>query len=163
MTISAKIRPILLSATGLLSAAAIASPLFLQVEPASANCRVSPATLEVAKLTNQVRAKYRLRPLRSNCRLYKAAQNHTFNMVRMRRTTHTGSDGSNMETRVKRVGYRYSALGENVAGGQKTPSQVVKAWMNSPGHRRNILSPKYTEIGVGASNNYWTQVFGKSR
>ena len=59
--------------------------------------------------------------------------------------------------------YRYSAIAENVAQGQKNPSQVVNAWMKSPGHRKNILSPKYTEIGVGYSNNYWTQVFGNSR
>ncbi|MDJ0588412.1 MAG: CAP domain-containing protein [Pleurocapsa sp. MO_226.B13] len=117
----------------------------------------------MAKLTNQVRAKYRLRPLRSNCRLYKAAQNHTVNMVKMRRISHTGSDGSSVGVRVKRVGYQYSAVAENVAKGQKTPSQVVQSWMNSPGHRKNILNPKYTEIGIGYSNNYWTQVFGRSR
>ncbi|MEM7760950.1 MAG: CAP domain-containing protein [Cyanobacteria bacterium P01_A01_bin.40] len=163
MTISNKFRPFLFGAMGLLSAATIASPLLIQVESASAKCRPSRAALEVARLTNQVRAKRGLRPLRSNCRLYKAAQNHSVNMARMRKTTHTGSDGSNMETRVKRVGYRYSTLAENVAGGQKTPSQAVRAWLNSPGHRRNMLSPKYTEIGVGASNNYWTQVFGRSR
>ncbi|NJR62658.1 MAG: hypothetical protein HC769_29995, partial [Cyanobacteria bacterium CRU_2_1] len=52
---------------------------------------------------------------------------------------------------------------ENVAQGQKTPSEVVRSWMKSPGHRQNILNPNFTEIGVGYSQNYWTQVFAKSR
>ena len=163
MSVKTKIQRLAISSLGLLSATTIASPFLLKVEPASANCQVSPTALEVTKLTNQVRARYRLRPLRSSCRLYKVAQNHTVNMVRMKKMSHTGSDGSDVSTRVKRVGYQYSAIAENVAQGQKNPSQVVNAWMKSPGHRKNILSPKYTEIGVGYSNNYWTQVFGNSR
>jgi uncharacterized protein YkwD len=154
---------VLMSTVGLLSTATIAIPFLLPVEPASANCRVSSTALEVAKLTNQVRAQYRLRPLRFNCRLYGAAQNHTIDMVNMNRLTHTGSDGSSIAIRVQRFGYQYSAVAENVAVGQRTPSQVLTSWMESPGHRQNILNPKYTEIGVGYSNNYWTQVFGRPR
>jgi uncharacterized protein YkwD len=156
-------RRILLTAMGLLSAATIVSPFLVQVEPASANCQVSSTALEVAKLTNQVRAKYGLRPLRSNCQLYSAAQNHTVDMVNQRKMSHTGSDGSNVGTRVKRSGYQYSSIAENVAQGQRSPSQVVNSWMDSPGHRQNILNPNYTEIGVGYANNYWTQVFGRGR
>ena len=58
-------------------------------------------------------------------------------------------------------GMSYHAAGENIAYGQRTPREVVAAWMNSPGHRANILNASYTQIGVGyvASGNYWTQLF----
>ena len=68
------------------------------------------------------------------------------------------------------MGYRYSYLAENVAAGQRSPQSVVDSWMKSSGHRKNILNPKVTEIGVGYSSvsrdrygTYWTQVFGSSR
>jgi uncharacterized protein YkwD len=163
MVTKANPQRVLMNTVGLLSAATIAIPFLFPVEPASANCRVSSTALKVAQLTNQVRAQYRLSPLRFNCRLYGAAQNHTIDMVNMNRLSHTGSDGSSIGIRVKRFGYQYSTVGENVAVGQRTPSQVVNSWMNSPGHRQNILNPQYTEIGVGYSNNYWTQVFGRPR
>ena len=58
-------------------------------------------------------------------------------------------------------GVSYRTAGENIAYGQRTPREVVTAWMNSPGHRANILNASYTQIGVGyvASGNYWTQLF----
>ena len=64
-------------------------------------------------------------------------------------------------------GIRFSAAGENIASGQKTPAEVVAAWMNSPGHRANILSPTYNQLGVGlatskSGKNYWTQMFIKA-
>jgi len=63
-------------------------------------------------------------------------------------------------------GIRFSAAGENIAYGQRTPAEVMKGWMNSPGHRANILSPSYTHIGIGLAKtrngvNYWTQMFIK--
>jgi uncharacterized protein YkwD len=67
--------------------------------------------------------------------------------------------------RVKDAGYKYAAVGENVAWNQKNPAQVVEAWMNSEGHRANILKKEYEEIGVAVAKNakgepYWVQVFG---
>lgn len=163
MTATANYRESLISSVKLLSAATIASFFLFQVEPASANCRVSSAALEVVELTNQVRTQNGLRPLRLNCQLSKASQNHTADMNRTRNLSHTGSDGSGPATRVKRVGYQYSAVAENIAYGQRNPSQVLNSWMNSPGHRKNILNPNYSDIGVGFLNNYWTQVFGRAR
>lgn len=154
---------LLTSITGLFCAATLATPFLLQIESALANCRVSSTASEVVRLTNQVRTQYRLKPLRFNCQLYSVAQNHTLDMVRRGKISHQGSNGSTMIMRVEKAGYRYSALGENVAQGQKTPSEVVRSWMKSPGHRQNILNPNFTEIGVGYSKNYWTQVFAKSR
>ena len=62
---------------------------------------------------------------------------------------------------MKDFGIRYRTAGENIAMGQRTPSEVVSAWMNSPGHRANILNASYTRIGVGyvSDGNYWTQMF----
>lgn len=65
---------------------------------------------------------------------------------------------------INNFGIRFSAAGENIAQGQATPQVVVTAWMNSPGHRANILSTNFTEIGVGyaaggSGRHYWTQMF----
>jgi len=67
---------------------------------------------------------------------------------------------------MENFGLRFSAAGENIAYGQRTPAEVMRDWMNSPGHRNNILSRSYTEIGVGLAKNkngvcYWTQMFMK--
>ena len=70
---------------------------------------------------------------------------------------------SGVQARQRRMYHSNNGFGENVAYGQPTPDAVMRDWMNSPGHRRNILSPSYTEIGVGAVQNgrsiYWTQSF----
>ncbi|NEP07952.1 MAG: CAP domain-containing protein, partial [Okeania sp. SIO4D6] len=84
---------------------------------------------------------------------------------------HTGLDGSSAGDRIETTGYDFSAWAENIAVGYLTPEAVVEGWMNSPGHRANILDPNLQEIGVGYYflendtgsvnfNNYWTQVFG---
>ncbi|MDJ0745904.1 MAG: CAP domain-containing protein [Xenococcaceae cyanobacterium MO_167.B27] len=134
---------------------------------ARTKCKVNQFETQVFQLTNQVRQRYGLRPLRWNCRLIAASKNHSVDMARTRKLSHTGSDGSTLSIRANRVGYEYSYLAENVAAGQRTPEQVVESWMNSSGHRRNILNPKITEIGVGYAymeqdryRTYWTQVFG---
>lgn len=116
---------------------------------------------QVHQLTNQERSKYGLRPLSWNSQLRAAAINHSIDMARMQRMSHTGSNGSDVSARVKAQRYSYSMIAENVAAGQRTPQQVVSSWMNSPGHRKNILNPNLTEIGIGHTNGYWTQVFGK--
>ena len=115
---------------------------------------------QVYQLTNQERSKYGLHPLSWNLQLYTAAKNHSIDMARMQRMSHTGSNGSDVSYRTKVQGYPYSMVAENVAGGQRTPQEVLFSWMNSSGHRRNILNLNYTKIGVGFHNGYWTQVFG---
>lgn len=85
--------------------------------------------------------------------------------------SHTGIDGSTMVQRIQTTGYQFSSAAENIAAGYTTPEQVVAGWMESPGHRANILNPNLTEIGVGYYflendtaninyNHYWTQNFG---
>ncbi|MBO1915365.1 hypothetical protein J4G37_62370, partial [Microvirga sp. 3-52] len=75
--------------------------------------------------------------------------------------SHTSPTYGSPFDQMKQFGVSYSAAGENIAMGQRTPAEVVKAWMDSPGHRENILKPGFTHIGIGydSNGNYWTQQF----
>ncbi|GAB3955641.1 hypothetical protein GCM10027614_65560 [Micromonospora vulcania] len=117
-------------------------------------------------LVNAERAKAGCKALTINTKLMTAAQRHSQDQADHQNMSHTGSDGSDSGVRLDRVGYAWRTYGENVAWNQKTPAAVMDAWMNSSGHRANILNCAFTEIGVGiASSNgpYWTQVFAAPR
>ncbi len=127
---------------------------------------------EVVVLTNIERANEGLQPLTLNSQLSATAQGHSEDMAVNDFFSHTGLDGDRLGDRAEQNNYDYRALGENIAAGQRTPAQVVQAWINSPGHRENILNPNFTEIGIGYEflandrgevnfNHYWTQVFGR--
>ncbi|MFV2111534.1 CAP domain-containing protein [Micromonospora sp. LOL_025] len=121
---------------------------------------------EVVDLVNAERAKAGCGAVGVDDKLTTAAQRHSQDQADHRNMSHTGSDGSNVGTRLDRVGYSWRTYGENVAWNQKTPAAVMDAWMNSPGHRANILNCAFTEIGVGVANSngpYWTQVFAAPR
>ncbi|RQW97576.1 CAP domain-containing protein [Micromonospora inaquosa] len=127
---------------------------------------VSAQAREVVDLVNAERAKAGCKALSIDDKLMTAAQRHSQDQADHQNMSHTGSDGSNAGTRLDRVGYAWRTYGENVAWNQKTPAAVMDAWMNSSGHRANILNCAFTEIGVGiASSNgpYWTQVFAAPR
>ncbi|MEU7917149.1 CAP domain-containing protein [Micromonospora zamorensis] len=127
---------------------------------------VSAQASEVVNLVNAERAKAGCKALSIDDKLMTAAQKHSQDQADHQKMSHTGSDGSNAGTRLDRVGYTWRTYGENVAWNQKTPAAVMDAWMNSSGHRANILNCAFTEIGVGiASSNgpYWTQVFAAPR
>ncbi|MEU9506447.1 CAP domain-containing protein [Micromonospora sp. NPDC048170] len=133
---------------------------------ASASGGASSQAREVVNLVNAERAKAGCGALGIDDKLTTAAQRHSQDQADNRNMSHTGSDGSSAGTRLDRVGYSWRTYGENVAWNQKTPAAVMDAWMNSPGHRANILNCAFTEIGVGvASSNgpYWTQVFAAPR
>jgi hypothetical protein len=139
--------------------------LFLLVSFAS---HASQFDAELLRLTNAERTQRGLSALTLNAQLGQAAQHHAADMAQQNYFSHTGKNGSSMGDRVKATGYRYSYAGENIATGQQTPAAVLNAWMNSEGHRKNILSPNFTEIGFGYSysaqsdyGHYWVQVFGK--
>lgn len=123
--------------------------------------KITSNEYQVLQLTNQERSRYGLKPLSWNQKLFVAACKHSSNMYKDGYIYHQSPNGSGMSDRAHRVGYRFSYLAENVASGQKTPQEVVKAWMSSSGHRKNILNPNLTEIGIGHVNNYWTQMFGR--
>ena len=129
---------------------------------------------QAINLTNQKRIQNGLEPLTMNSQLAAAAQNHTTRMALDDFFSHTGSDGSSMRDRIANQGYNFSYAAENIGAGYANPEAAIKGWMNSTGHRENILNSNVTEIGVGyyylkndpgqvTYNHYWTQVFGKSQ
>jgi uncharacterized protein (TIGR03000 family) len=118
----------------------------------------------ILELTNQERAKQNLAPLRANEKLFRAARSHSTNMARQDRLDHV-LDGKDPGVRLQEVGYQHGGWGENVAMGQRTPAEAIATWMQSPGHRGNILNSGYQEIGIGIAASaggglYYTQVFG---
>ncbi|MEU8617913.1 sigma-70 family RNA polymerase sigma factor [Streptomyces sp. NPDC048623] len=118
---------------------------------------------QVIDLTNAERAKAGCGPVTANTLLTRAAQGHSDDMAARNFFDHTNPDGADPGDRVTAAGYRWSTYGENIAKGQRTPAEVMDAWMNSPGHRANILNCSFKEIGIGihdAGGPYWTQVFG---
>ncbi len=121
--------------------------------------------LQVVALANAERARVGERPLTVDACLVLAAQRHSEDMAANSYMDHVSLDGRTMSDRATAAGYRYRVLGENVAAGQRSPAEVVAGWMNSPGHRRNMLNGEFTQIGVGYAcggsyGTYWTQVFG---
>lgn len=122
---------------------------------------------EVIRLVNIERSKRGLQTLRANWELCRVARYKSQDMINKNYFSHTsptyGSPFKMMET----FGIRFSAAGENIAMGQRSAQEVMNSWMNSPGHRSNILSATYSEIGVGLAKSssgrlYWTQMFIKS-
>ncbi|HEX2315357.1 MAG TPA: CAP domain-containing protein [Thermomonospora sp.] len=124
-------------------------------------------TDEVVALTNAERGAFGLRALVPDVRLAAAAQAHSADMVARRFYSHTSPDGREPWDRAAAAGCGHRGIGENIACGQRSPAEVVQGWMNSPGHRANILKPEFTHIGVGfvgggQAGTYWTQLFGMS-
>ncbi|KAJ0401669.1 hypothetical protein P43SY_001301 [Pythium insidiosum] len=113
---------------------------------------------------NAERAKVGLPQLCYNKKLNAAAQAHSEDQARYKQMTHTGSDGSSLGQRVTAQNFVWSNVGENVAAGQRDVASVMEGWMNSPGHRANILNKEFKFFGMGYSTGgetpYWTQNFG---
>ena len=116
---------------------------------------------EVIRLVNDIRVQNGLKPLTANWELSRVARFKSEDMAANRYFDHTSPTYGTPFQMIRAFGLSYRAAGENIAYGQRTPAAVVNAWMNSSGHRANILSPSYTQIGVGycAGGNYWTQMF----
>ena len=126
-------------------------------------------TRKVVRLTNRERRRQGIDKLSFNSKLQKAAQNHVEDMDRSGRYLgHDSSDGRELRDRINEVDYDWSYIAENAASGQSSPKRAVEAWMNSPGHRANLLDPEIKEIGVGYAIDdvnatpYWVQNFGSS-
>ncbi|WP_030713292.1 CAP domain-containing protein [Streptomyces sp. NRRL F-2580] len=118
----------------------------------------------VLALVNKERSAAGCGALTMNAKLSAAARTYSDTMARSGVMSHTGPDGSTMTSRVEAAGYGWSRLGENIARGQADPDAVMKAWMNSSGHRANILNCSFKEIGIGVHKGdggpWWTQDFG---
>jgi uncharacterized YkwD family protein/spore coat assembly protein SafA len=122
--------------------------------------------MKVVELVNKVRAQNGLQLLTNNWELERVARYKSADMMQKKYFSHTSPTYGSPFTMMQNFGIRFSAAGENIAMGQRTPEEVMNAWMNSPGHRSNILSPSYTQIGVGFAKSssgvcYWTQMFIK--
>lgn len=119
---------------------------------------------QVVALVNKERAAAGCGPLAENAQLDKAAQGHSDDMAARNFFDHTNPDGADPGQRITAAGYRWSTYGENIARGQQTPQSVMDSWMNSPGHRANILNCSFKDIGVGVHKGsggpWWTQDFG---
>lgn len=116
---------------------------------------------EVIRLVNEIRKGNGLKPLTANWELSRIARYKSEDMSDNRYFSHTSPTYGTPFQMIRAFGLSYRYAGENIAYGQRTPAAVVNAWMNSSGHRANILNASYTQIGVGycASGNYWTQMF----
>ena len=138
----------------------------------NAQPNVNEFEAEVLRLTNIERINYGLHLLVWHDGVANAARAHSQDMSANNFLSHTGSDGSSLRDRFNTIytgNTTWQSLGENVARGQRTPYQVVRSWMNSPGHRANILNKDFYYLGVGFSHTtncqfqyYWTQKFART-
>lgn len=141
-----------------------AAPVPKPAPPAPAPPASAGTAGQVTELVNAERAKEGCGPVTVNDRLNTAAQRHSADMEAKNYFSHTSQDGRDPGDRITAAGYRWSTYGENIAKGQRTPADVMRSWMDSPGHRANILNCSFKEIGVGKQDSgggpVWTQVFG---
>ena len=116
---------------------------------------------EVIRLVNEIRVNNGLNKLTADWELSRVARIKSQDMKDNNYFSHTSPVYGSPFNMIKNFGISYRAAAENIAKGQSTPQAVVNAWMNSSGHRANILNSSYTKIGVGyvKSGNYWTQMF----
>lgn len=122
---------------------------------------VSDYEKEVVNLVNEIRKEYGLSELTLNTELSAVARAKSQDMKDNQYFSHTSPTYGSPFDMMKTFGISYRTAGENIAMGYRTPEAVVDGWMNSEGHRANILNSSYKEIGVGyvSSGNYWTQMF----
>ena len=177
-------RPVVALAAAVVALLAIAPPASAASRACSsanaAASQVSKRVLVRATLCvlNANRARHDLRPLRLNRKLSRAARRHSRAMARKRFFSHTSPSGATFVDRIRRTGYLHGArrwrIGENIAwgsGGLSAPRAVATAWMNSPGHRANILSRSFGSIGIGVARGtpsggggaIYTTDFGRRR
>lgn len=116
---------------------------------------------EVLRLVNVERANAGLPALKNDWELARVAEYKSQDMYDKRYFSHTSPTYGSPFTMMKNFGITYKSAGENIAKGQRSASEVVNAWMNSEGHRKNILSNNFTHIGIGyvSEGNHWTQMF----
>lgn len=122
---------------------------------------------EMLAAVNRVRREAGLRPLGPDPKLDRAAQRHAEDLLARGYFSHVSPDGENVSDRISATGYRWSTVGENIAEGQLSVAEVMRRWLESPSHRRNLLSPDFRELGAGlalgrSGGRYrvvWTQAF----
>lgn len=130
-------------------------------EQQSDDQQLSQFEQEVVELTNEERAKQGLSPLKADAQLSKVARDKSKDMATNGYFSHNSPTYGSPFDMMKQYGITYRTAGENIAKGQRTPQEVVNGWMNSEGHRANIMNGEFTHIGVGyvEQGNHWTQQF----
>ncbi len=152
-------------ATGLLLAATVAggalSTPALAAPAAPAATAAGELRSDVVTSTNKIRAQHGCKPLKVAKRLNKSAQRHANDMAAKDYFSHTSANGRSWVARQRAAGWKNPG-GENIARGFGAAGSVMDAWMDSPGHRRNIVNCNFRYIGVGytADGSYWVQNFG---
>ena len=122
---------------------------------------ISETEMRVIELTNAERRKAGLSDLKADAEISNVARQKSADMQQNNYFSHTSPTYGSPFDMMRDFGISYNTAGENIAMGQRSPEEVVQAWMNSEGHRKNILSPNFTHIGIGYVENghYWTQMF----
>lgn len=115
----------------------------------------------VFEMVNRERSEQGLQPLRFDVDLASAARGHAEDMIEREYFAHDSPEGEDFSARAKEAGYEGFPRAENIAYGQSSPQEVMTTWMNSDGHRKNILLEDTTSLGVGKSGRHWVQVFGR--
>ncbi|MGL4743328.1 MAG: CAP domain-containing protein [Dermatophilaceae bacterium] len=128
--------------------------------------KVDPLVAEAIRLTNVERARAGCGPVRMEDRLNTAARLHSEDMARLSYFSHTSRDGRSPWDRIGAQGYT-AGSGENIAAGYWTAAGVLKGWMDSPGHKTNMLNCSHKAVGIGIGRGgyygiYWTQNFGRA-
>ncbi len=118
-------------------------------------------------MLNSVRAANGSAPVIYDSRLGAAAQRHADDMLSGRFLSHTGSDGSNVGTRVSDAGYDWQRVGENIGRGQQNEAAILEAWVNSSGHQANNIDPRFEDFALAkagtGSQQYWVLVLATER
>ncbi|MCC0698363.1 sporulation protein [Clostridioides sp. ZZV15-6383] len=130
----------------------------------STNENFSAYQKEVVDLVNIERSKAGLNPLTLDSSISNVATKKSQDMIDNNYFSHNSPTYGSPFDMLKKFGISYKTAGENIAMAQKTPKEVVNAWMNSEGHRKNIMNPNFSKIGVGVAQKsggsiYWTQIF----
>ncbi|MGG3448773.1 CAP domain-containing protein [Domibacillus aminovorans] len=128
-------------------------------QPTATTGSVSQFEKQVFELVNQERAKAGVKALQLDTKLSDVARTKSADMKNKGYFSHQSPTYGSPFDMMKQFGITYKSAGENIAKGQQTPEEVMDAWMNSDGHRKNILSADFTHIGVGYVDGHWTQMF----
>jgi uncharacterized protein YkwD len=161
--LAALVAPAVVAVSMVATPAAAAPATTTQAQTRQAQA-VQALQADITRLTNTQRTAHGCPAATVDAQLVAAAAGHSTWMARTGTFSHTGPAGSSFVTRARTAGFE-RPTGENIAWGYRTATEVVGAWMKSPGHRANILNCRSTSVGVGAAfnaagNAYYTQVFG---
>ncbi len=152
-----------------------AAPPTLEVTTTPCTTELSAIFDDLLAVTNRARADNGISSLKFSYKLGQAAQEHAEDMAEQNYFAHHSPDNlSTIASRIEATGYKFSLAAENLAAGYSSATDVVTAWLNSPGHRENLLNPNYTDVGFGlffdldpgvapqaTFENYWVQDFGR--